>query len=67
MDKALLLILCPFVIWILIIAWLFYATFGSRRVNLRLKGLGISIAVTTSTSGDKNAFRSKETDNTKEA
>lgn len=62
MDKALLLIVCPFIVWILIVAWLFYASFGNKRVRLSLKGLGISIAVQTSNADDRHVFRDRAAD-----
>lgn len=62
MDKALLLIILPFIIWLLIVGWLFYATFGSRRVNLSLKGLGISIAIQTRSKEDVISFKDRSTD-----
>lgn len=47
MDNIILLVLCPFIIGLLLIAWLFRVTRGNRDVKFNLKGLGISIAIET--------------------
>jgi hypothetical protein len=66
MDKTLVIIVLPFIIWILIVAWLFYATFGNKRVKLSLRGLGITIDVQTSNANDPAPFRSRASDKPKE-
>lgn len=45
MDRAALLIVLPFIVWVLLVGWLFYATLGGKRVRLSLRGLGVSINV----------------------
>lgn len=48
MDKALFALFLPLIFGVLILAWLFYASAGGRRIDLKIKGLGISIDLDTS-------------------
>lgn len=62
MDKAVLVMLMPFIIAVLIVGWLFYASHGNKRVRLGLKGLGITIDIQTANADEPKVFKTRATD-----
>lgn len=61
-DKAMALMFFPFIICVLLVGWLVYATMRGRAIKLSISGLGLAVTIDTTPPAQVNETLGRELD-----